>query len=125
MQSVDVLRYERVQLPPALEFHQRTVSRVWHGGPGRMLGAAPPCQLPDFRIRHVVMNVGQLLSLRVLRPDALRSAKVGNPRLRGDARAGQCDDTCRVLDPVSNLYDSVLLVPRGSCHHEPILPLTI
>ena len=44
------------------------------------------------RVGHVVLDVREALGLRVLRPDALRAAEIGDAGLGRDARAGQRDD---------------------------------
>jgi hypothetical protein len=53
-------------------------------GPRRMLEAALPRQLPDLRIRHVVMDVGEPLRFGIFRPKALRPAEIRNARFGGD-----------------------------------------
>src|SRR6266513_3250467 len=74
------------------------MTRIRCGGPGRMLCAALPRELADLRIRHVVMDVRELLGLWVLRPDALRSAEIRNAGFGGNTGASQHDDARRLIN---------------------------
>src|SRR5437879_4028133 len=53
----------------------------------------------DLGIGDVVVDVGELLRLRVLRPQSLRAAKIRNPGLGGDAGAREDHDARGALDP--------------------------
>src|SRR5258708_20606580 len=61
-----------------------------------------PGFLSDLGIGDVVMDVGELLRLRVLRPQSLRAAKIRNPGLGGDSGAGEDHDALGVLDPYTD-----------------------
>ena len=74
---------------------------------------ALPGRLAHFGIGHVVVDVGELLGLRVLRPDALRAAEIRDAGVGGDARAGQHHDTLRLFDPAPHLLH------RASLNCEP------
>src|SRR5204862_6289810 len=89
VQLVDVLRDQRMELPPALELDQRQMTRVGLRLPGGMVEAALPRGSAHLGIGEVVMDVGELLGERILGPHALRSAEVGNAGVGGDAGAGQ------------------------------------
>ena len=51
-----------------------------------------PGEPPDLGVRHVVVDVRGALGLRVLRPDPVRAAEVGDAAVGGDAGAGEHDD---------------------------------
>src|SRR2546423_14996643 len=61
--------------------------------------ARPPGFSSDLGIGDVVVDIGELLRLRVLRPQSLRPAKIRNPGLSGDAGAGEDHDAPGILDP--------------------------
>ena len=101
MQSVDVLRDERVQPAAALEGDERMMAGVGRRAPGRVMEPALPREPANLGIRHVVGDVRQPFGLGVLRPEALRSAEVGDAGVRRDAGASQCDDARGRIDPVA------------------------
>jgi len=88
MQTVDILRDQRVQLAAALELGQREMSGV-RRQPGRMIETTAPRAPPHVGIGHVVVNVRELLCLRIARPHALRASKIRNARIGRDPCAGE------------------------------------
>ena len=98
MQLVDVLRHHGVQLAGALEIDDRPMSRVRLRVPCRRVLSRAPGLLPHLGITHVVLQRRRLLGRRVLRPDAVRPAEVGDARVGRDARAGEHHDALRVAD---------------------------
>src|SRR5436190_2342179 len=108
VQPVDVLRHERVQFAAPLELDERAMTGVRPRVPCRMLDSALPRELPHLGIRHVVMDVGKLLGLRVLRPYTLRSAKIGNAGIGGDSRTGEDDDPRRLVYPAAGVRHGVV-----------------
>src|SRR5204863_969883 len=84
------------------ELHERAMPRIGFSTPGGMLNAALPGEFADLGIRHVAMNIRELFGLRVLCPNALRTAEVGNAGFSGDASAGQRDDARRPVHPTTH-----------------------
>ena len=111
MEAVDVLRDQREHRAAALELDQRAMAGVRRGAPGRMLETALPGEPPHFGIRHVVLDVRKLLGFRILGPDTLRPAEVGNSGLGGNPGAGERDHTCRGGEPTADLVDERLITP--------------
>src|SRR5258705_12442969 len=114
VQTVNVLGDEPVQPAALFELHERAVTRIRSGGPRRMLEAALPRQLPDFRIRHVVMNVGEPLCLGILRPQTLRPAEIGDTRFGGDPGPRQHDDARGFVNPATRILNRVTHAPDHS-----------
>src|SRR6059036_1821865 len=79
MQAVDILRDQRVQFSAPFELHEGSMPGVGRGMPRGMIDTALPRELADLGIRHVVMNVGEPFSFRVLGPHALRTAEIRMP----------------------------------------------
>jgi hypothetical protein len=95
MQTIDILRDERVQLSMALQLHERAMPGIGRGVPCWMIDTALPRKSADFRVRHVVMNVRQLFRLGILRPHALWTSEIWNTRLGRDPGAGERDHAPR------------------------------
>src|SRR5262249_13556595 len=81
------------------ERRQCAMPRVGPRVPRRMREPRLPRRLANLRIRHVVMDVGELLRERIPRPYALRAAEIRDAGFGRNTRAGQCDDAFRVIDP--------------------------
>lgn len=106
MQPVDVLRDQRVQFPAALELDQRQMSVVRLRAPGWMLQAALPREPANFRIGHVVVNVGKFFRFRIFRPQPLWAAEIRNSGLGRNAGARQRNHAGTVIDPPTNRLDT-------------------
>ena len=78
VQTVDVLRDECVQLPVAFEHGERAMARVGFGLPRRTIEAGLPCQLPHFRIGHVMVDVRQPFGLWILGPHSAWTPEIGD-----------------------------------------------
>ena len=105
VQFVDVLGDEGVEDPPLLQCDEGVVALVgFDVGPQAALGAQRPVLLPHLGVTHVEADVGGLLGLRVLGPDAVGATEVGDARVGGDARAGQHED---LLGPVDELSSAI------------------
>jgi hypothetical protein len=61
--------------------------------------------LPDLGIGQVVLQRRRLLGARVLRPNALRPAEIGDPGVGGDARTGEHHDLLRPVDQASSVIE--------------------
>ncbi len=57
VETVDVLRDERMEPTLPFEIDDCGVTRVWLGGPDGSVEPMQPCRLPDLGICHVVANV--------------------------------------------------------------------
>lgn len=93
VQTVDVLRDQRVQSSGAFERRQRAMAGIRLRMECRMHETLLPCEPADLGIRHVAMDVGKLFGLWILRPDALRTAKIRNAGFGGDAGTRERDDS--------------------------------
>ena len=108
MQAVDVLRDEGVQLAAPLERDERPVAGVRRGVPGRMIEPALPGQPAHLGIRHVEVDVRELLGLRIPGPHTLRAAEVRDAGVGRDAGARQRDHSCRRRDPAANTFNRLV-----------------
>ena len=99
VQTVDVLREERVDARVALELGERAVTRVGLGLPDAALDPVLPRLRPHLWIRQVVLDVCRLLGGRILGPHTVGAAKVGDSRLGRDTSAGEDDDVSRHPQP--------------------------
>ena len=100
--AVDVLRHQRVQLAAALERHKRAMAGVRFGVPRRMVDPPLPGGDADRAVGHVIVDVGEALGRRILRPDTLRPAKIGNAGFSRNAGARQRDDAGSPVDPAAD-----------------------
>jgi len=57
MQTVDILRDQRMQLTALLQRSQRMMPGIRRGVPSWMINARLPGKPPNLRIRHVVVNI--------------------------------------------------------------------
>ena len=102
VKAVDVLGDEEVQRALLLEVDERAVRGVGLGREVIALDAVLPSAPPDVGIAHVVLELCGLLGGRVLRPDAVGAAEVGDTRLGGDARPRERDDVVGVAQPAGD-----------------------
>ena len=102
VQAVDVLRDQRVQQAAVLELDERAMPGPWLRRPRGVMEPPLPGELPHLGIGHVVVDVREPLGFRVLRPDALRAAEVGDAGVGRDAGARQRDDARGTADPVAD-----------------------
>jgi hypothetical protein len=108
MEAVDVLRDQGVQRAAPLEVDQGAVPGVRIALARERLRAAAPGAYAHVPIGHVVLQRRHLLGAGVFRPHALRTAEVRNPRVGGDAGAGEHDDALGVGDPGTNRRDELI-----------------
>ena len=99
VQAVDVLGDDGVQPALALKLDEGEVAGVGLGRPRRRRQPVPPRQPAHVRVGEVVLERRRLLRRRVLRPHALRTAEVGDARVRRDAGAGEHGDPLRLRHP--------------------------
>ena len=92
VQAVDVLGDQAGQPALAFEVDQGEVARVRLGGPRRRGQAELPGLDPDRAGGDVLVDVEHRLRGRVLRPQPLRAAEVGDPGRGGDPGPGQYGD---------------------------------
>ena len=116
VESVHILGDQGVQLPAALEFEEGAVAPVGFSLVGECGQLRLPGALSDVGFGQIVLDRGHLLGLWILGPDALGTAEVGNPRIRGDPGAGQHDDAGGFVDPVAGILHDRLRIA-----HLPIL----
>ena len=106
VEFVDVLGDEGVQLLPPLELDQRPMPGIGLDvGPEFARGSALPVGLPDLGVVDVVLDVRCLLRRRVLGPQPLRTAEVGNPGVGRNPGAGQHGDGLGLVDQSGGLID--------------------
>jgi hypothetical protein len=97
-----------VELAAALELHERDVPRIRLRTPCRMIQTALPGERANLRVRHVVLDAGQLFGGGIGRPQAVRAAEVRNTGFGRNAGAGQRDDARCRIHPAAHLVDLVL-----------------
>src|SRR5262249_46394360 len=122
-QPVDVLCDQRVGPATPLELHERAMARVRLAVVHAPLEEHPPRALAHLGIGHVVADRGHLLRFRVPGPEPLRTAKIRDARIGGDARAREHDDPPRLLDPAAHRGDRrILPAHRGYDARAPCRP---
>ena len=92
VEAVDILGDQGVQPTGSLQVDEALMSDVGSGGIPDAAGHHLPVGPADLRVCQVHLQVGGLLGGRVQRPDALRSAEVGDAAVGRDARPGQHGD---------------------------------
>ena len=92
VQAVDVLGDDRVQVRPAFELGQRDVPGVRLAPEQLTAGPVAPHLTAVLGVVHVVLDGRLALGRRVLGPEALRAAEVGDARLGRDPGAREDDD---------------------------------
>ena len=115
MQAVDVLRHQRVDVGSALELREREVARVGFAREQLAAGAVAPHVAAVLGVLHVVLDVRLAFGLRVLGPDTLRAAEVGDARLGRDAGAGEHHDLACVAQQRGEAIELV-----GVGHHRDV-----
>ena len=92
VQTVDVLRDHRAQLAPLLEAHECTVGARRLRCACEPREAALPRGAAHLLVGEIVTQGRRLLCGGILRPNAVRTAKIGDSRRGGDARSGEHGD---------------------------------
>ena len=107
VEPVDVLRHQGVERGTPLELGEREVPgvRLARSAPHVAVDARLPRALAVLGVGDVVLDRGAPLGGRVLGPDALRAAEVGDARGGGDAGAGEHDDALRVAYELGDRRD--------------------
>src|SRR6185369_4416379 len=70
--------------------------------PRRMSQPCTPCRLAHVGIAHVIMDVRELLRLRVARPQTLRPPEIGDSGIGRNACPGENDDVGGSINPIAN-----------------------
>lgn len=84
---IGVLRNQKLKFPKFLEFDQSKM---------RFVGLNLSRRNAPFRRRQTCIAA---------RPDAIRSAKIGNARIRADSGAGKSDNVFGFDDPLSDCFN--------------------
>jgi hypothetical protein len=92
MQTIDILRDERVQLVPVFQIDERPVAGIGFGSTGRGVELRPPGPLAQLAIRQVMLEGGHLLGFRIAGPHPFGPTKIRDAGFGGDARPGQDHD---------------------------------
>jgi hypothetical protein len=107
VQAVDILGHQGVELAATLEVYERRVAGIRLGMPSWMIDPALPGAFSDLGIRHVGVDVRQLLGRRISGPQTQRPSEIRNARLSRDAGARQRDEARRDVHPAAHLLDLV------------------
>ena len=75
-------------------------------GPGRVRPPSLPGPQPDLLIAHVTVDVEQCLGARILRPDPIGAAEVGDAGIGRDASASEHHHPFAAIPEIDELFDA-------------------